>query len=180
MKVSVDRIWTSTLLCVLLTLVGSCSTMTKNTYMTGEVVLVGGQYQDKTWDESLVLKRSSWFKELTMYFDVLYAHIDKESPFYRWFSEDEKLSLEECVDIIITSSYAFRPRDISKSMFKLEMAKYGYEAFALNGFERNLRMHPDFARYQMGVYSTHAFCRRGMSSKKMAIQFPGFKEVYLN
>ncbi len=162
-----------------LILMSSCSTMTKNTYMNGEITLEGGRVEGKSWEDELILKRSSWFKELTMYFDVLYAHVNQDSPFYDWFSTSEKHSLKECVDVIVTSTYAFRPRDISRTMFREEMAKYGYEPIALNSFEQNLRMHPDFARFQMGVYSAHAYCRKGMKTADISIFFPGFKEVNL-
>ena len=157
----------------------SCSTMTKNTHMNGEIILEGGRVDGKTWGDELILKRSSWFKELTMYFDVLYAHVNQDSPFYDWFSDFEKASLKDCVDIIVTSTYAFRPRDISRTMFRGEMEKYGYTSVGLNTFEQNLRMHPDFARFQMGVYSAHAYCRKGVKKSEISIFFPGFKEVSL-
>ena len=165
---------------LLLSFICSCSTMTKNLHLDGELTLSGGRSGTKTWDDELVLKRSSWFKELTMYYDILYTHIDETSPFYNWFSLEEKATLQECVDIIVLSAYAFRPRDISKTMFRMEMAKYGYESFTLNTFEKNIRMHPDYARFQMGVYSTYAFCRKGIKAEKISIEFPGFKEVYLD
>ncbi len=167
-------------LSLLLLILVSCSTMTKNAFMKGDLTLKGGVSRDKRWEDSLVMTRASWFKELTMYFDVFYTHIDDTSPFYNWFSESEKDTLKGCVDIIVTASYAFRPRDISKTMFRDEMEKFGYTGFTLNEFERNLRMHPDFARYQMGVYSTHAYCRKGMQAKNIVIGFPGFDQVNLD
>lgn len=167
-------------LSLLLLLLMSCSTMTKNAFMKGDLTLEGGVSRDHRWDDHLVMTRASWFKELTMYFDVFFAHIDDSSPFYSWFSESEKASLKDCVDIIVTSSYAFRPRDISRTMFRDEMAKFGYTPIALNEFERNLRMHPDFARYQMGVYSAHAYCRKGMQASDIVIGFPGFDQVSLD
>lgn len=164
----------------LLFLIVSCSTMTKNLVMKGDFSLKGGRNYEMQWQDSLVFKRTSWYKELTMYFDVAYTHIDAKSPFYNWFSELEKNELKDCIDIIITAEYAFRPRDISKGMFKQEVLRFGYESFVVNDFERNLRMHPDFSRFQTGVYSTHAFCRRGIQAKPIAIVFPGFKKVMLD
>ncbi len=167
-------------LSLLLLVLVSCSTMTKNASMKGDLTLEGGVNGEKRWEENLVFKRASWFKELTMYFDVFYTRIDDSSPFYNWFSQSEKDSLKECVDIIVTSTYAFRARDISKTMFRDEMQKFGYSPITLNTFERNLRMHPDFARYQMGVYSAHAYCRKGMQTRKIVIGFPGFDQVHLD
>jgi len=164
----------------ILLLIFSCSTMTKNLFVKGSFSLRGGRKHEVQWQDSLVFKRASWYKELTMYFDVAYTHIDAKSPFYNWFSNNEKEELKDCIDIIITAEYAFRPRDISKGMFKKEVLRFGYESFVVNDFERNLRMHPDFSRFQTGVYSTHAFCRRGMLSRAVAITFPGFETVLLD
>lgn len=84
------------------------------------------------------------------------------------------------MDILITAEYAFRPRDISKGMFKQEVERYGYKSLSVPDFERNLRMHPDFSRFQTGVYSTHAFCRKGMQAKPIVITFPGFERHTLD
>lgn len=154
----------------------SCSSLSKNAVVEGHFVLKGGVFGDQEWEDELVFKRTSWFKELTLYFDFIAAKVDQNSPFYQWFSEMEKAAINECVDYFVAVTYAFKPRDISVTMFKEEMKKYGYMAQAVPRFEQNLNMHPDFSRFNINLYNTYLYCRTAPSKGLPIIQFPGFKK----
>ena len=157
----------------------SCSTLDKNLIKRGTYRIGGGVHNSEKWEDDLLLKRISWFKELTLSFDLLETKIGKESPFYRWFSEDEKEMLDQCIDSHVVVTYAWSPMQISRTSFFSAMEEQGYERISIPTFQKNLQMHPHFARLNISLYKTHALCRKRLSSSKLMLRFPGFKETSL-
>lgn len=157
----------------------SCSTLNKNLVKEGTYDIKGGVYKNMKWDESLTFKRVSWFKELTLTFDIFMTQIKKESPFYVWFSEDEKKLVESCLDSRIVLTYAWDPMQISREGFFAEAEKMGYERLSVPNFHSNVKMHPNFARINVYLYKTSLLCRKRLGSESLAITFPGFNTVLL-
>jgi len=151
----------------------------KNLIKRGQYRIGGGVHNDLKWEDDLFFTRISWFKELTLSFDLLETQIGKESPFYNWFSEDEKEMLNACIDSHVVVTYAWSPMQISRTSFFTAMEAQGYERIAIQTFQKNLQMHPHFARLNIGLYKTHALCRKKISGGKLMLRFPGFKEVGL-
>ena len=164
---------------LILTSIVSCSTLDKNLIKRGQYRIGGGVHHGQKWEQELLFNRISWFKELTLSFDLLESQVSKDSPFYNWFSEDEKDMLNSCVDSHVVVTYAWSPMQISRPSFFVAMAEQGYERVAIPTFQKNLQMHPHFARLNIGLYKTHALCRKKISPGKLMLRFPGFNEIPL-
>lgn len=162
-----------------LAILASCSTLNKNMIKKGTYTISGGVYQNQKWEDSLDFNRVSWFKELTLTFDVFLTTIDKGSPFYNWFSEDEKKLVSSCVDSKVSLTYAWDPMQVSRENFYAEMEKIGYERLSIPHFHNNMKMHPNFARVNVYLYKTSLLCRKKLSGEKLVISFPGWNSVTL-
>lgn len=145
----------------------------------GEYTISGGVFENQKWESSLDFERTSWFKELTLTFDVFLAKIDKASPFYQWFSEDEKKMVESCLDSRVSLTYAWDPMQVSRSSFYDELEKQGYERLSIPTFHSNVKMHPNFARINVYLYKTSLICRKKLGSEKLIVSFPGWNTVTL-
>jgi hypothetical protein len=157
----------------------NCSTLDKNLIKRGEYRIGGGVHNSSKWEDDLMFTRISWFKELTLSFDLLEAQVGKESPFYNWFSEDEKEMLGECIESHIVVTYAWSPMQISRTSFFTAMEAQGFSRISIPTFQKNLQMHPNFARLNISLYKTDALCRKKISSGKLMLRFPGFKQTSL-
>ncbi len=157
----------------------SCSTLNKNMTKKGSYTLGGGVYKDQRWSDDLDFTRVSWFKELTLTFDIFYTKIEKSSPFYQWFSDDEKKMVESCLDNYVILTYAWDPMQISREGFFAEIEKKGYERLSIPNFHQNVKMHPNFARINVYLYKTNLICRRGLKKEELVISFPGFNSLKL-
>jgi hypothetical protein len=168
-----------TLLISLILFLGSCTTLNKNLVKEGSYDISGGVYKNMKWDDSLTFKRVSWFKELTLTFDVFYTPVPKESPFYSWFSEDEKKLMSKCVDSLVALTYAWDPMQISRNDFYTRAEELGYERLSIPHFHSQVKMHPNFARINVYLYKTSLLCRKNLGAEKLVISFPGFSSVTL-
>jgi len=145
----------------------------------GSYTIGGGVFQNQKWDQDLDFKRISWFKELTLTFDLFLTEVDKGSPFYQWFSEDEKKMVQSCVDSKVVLTYAWDPMQISRERFFDELDKQGYERLSIPNFHSHVKMHPNFARINVYLYKTHLICRKSLKSDKVLVAFPGWNTVTL-
>ncbi len=157
----------------------SCSTLNKNMVKIGTYDISGGVFENLKWDTSLTFKRISWFKELTLTFEIFMTTVTKDSPFYVWFSEDEKRMVESCLDNKIVLTYAWDPMQISREGFYAEVEKLGYERMSIPNFHSHVKMHPNFARINVYLYKTSLICRKKIGDQKLVISFPGFNSVTL-
>ena len=132
-----------------------------------------------TWSEDLEMKRISWFTELTLLFDSIYATIPEESKFLSWFTEDETARLRNCSEKLVTMNYSLDAEKISHQMFKSKLRGYTYEEVSAPNFVKSLKSHPDFSEFSLSLYKVKVFCRVNKSNDKISITFPNFEEVVL-
>ena len=158
-------------------LLTSCSTLNKNMIKKGAFAIDGGVYKTLKWDSKLKFDRVSWFKELTLMFDVFLTSVKKEDPFYEWFSEGEKLLVSSCLDAKVVLTYSWDPMQISRGSFFSEAEKYGYERYSIPDFHSNVKMHPNFARINVYLYKTALLCRKKLTPENLVVTFPGWNTV---
>lgn len=164
----------------ILALFSSCSHLSENLNKRGEVRLKGGYYGSAKWSDDLTFKRISWYKGLTLSFDLLHTKIDRSSRFYQWFSTSEKDSLARCKEYYIVAAYAHDDRLVSISDFISAANKSGYDHFNLSQFADYLKMHPDAGNLATNSYKFYGLCLRSASDGDyIRIQFPGFKEIII-
>jgi hypothetical protein len=156
----------------------SCSNLSKNLVKKGTLVFHSGKAQDRVWDDDLNFYRLSWFKELTLYFDVLYVKLDQSSPFTNWLSATEKDFLVKCKEPWIILTYAHDSDLISPSMFFEQIERKGFTKYVLNDFSRSLKMHPDYEKMSLVLHKVHGLCGEG-NFLSNEVNFPGFETVAL-
>ena len=162
----------------------SCSSLSKNMVKKGDLVLRGGIYENQQWQDNYVFHRTSWFKELTLTFDILLAPITEDLPWFVWLSRSNKERIKRCPDARILLTYSWNPNffigatTIPHQTAYQQFEEQGFEVFALTSFESHLRMHPNFEYLSLQLYKTVGICA-GRKVDKIKINMPGFKETLL-
>ena len=157
----------------------SCSLTGKNFIQTDDFKLYGGATSGDRWDEALVFKRASWYLEVTLIFDALYAEITPESKFYSWFSTAEKISLKKCEKSFLTLFYSKNSDRVSKNDFIAQAKSTGLDQIIVNDFKKALKLHPQYIANSFQLYDVSVFCRRDNATKPLKIEFPNFDPVFL-
>ncbi len=161
--------------------ISSCANLSKNRIYQGSFILSNGQVTEKYWKEDLEFKRSSWYFELTMYFDIMIGQLKEDSGFNNWMTETERLALNSCVEKYITLSYRLDSDKISDKSFFAQMEKQGLTQIILPDFGNQVKLHPDFERLGLREYNVYFLCRRGPGSgNPIKVNFPSFKEGIIN
>ena len=167
------------ILCFLLV---GCSRLSKNQIKQDDVLLIGGRYEGKIWETPLPLKRTSWFQELTLMFDLYWGKLDSKSPFYSWFSELEKDNIKDCREFYVGFSYENDTRTLDKKSFFKKLEKIGIERTPIPNFEDHLKVHPDFGPLSLRLYEVNGFCLSKNKSlpAKWTFIFNGYDPISLN
>ncbi|MFW5872194.1 MAG: hypothetical protein ACOCUT_03720 [bacterium] len=145
-----------------------------------EVEFKGGVLRAKVWEENMTFHRVTWFKELAMMFDAWLYPVDKDSPFYQWFSESERGLISSCNDFIVTITYALPSSVLNQRMFKNIMQENGYLHYSIPDFSNHLKAHPDYVKWTLHKYKIGGFCLNGPKPEQLQLNFPGFKQATLN
>lgn len=157
----------------------SCSNLSKNMVKDGSFSITSGRVGKYKWNDSLVFNRVSWYHELTLLLDTMYVNIDEKSPFYNWFSLDEKTRISDCREKLVLISYALDSKRLSQAALKNKIKDYGYEDISVTQFATSLRSHPDFERLSLNLYKVDFFCKKTKQVDDMFITFPNYDEIKL-
>jgi len=161
---------------IFLALFSACSNMSQNLTMGDSSIISGGVFEDREWDETMKFRRMTWFKELSMLFDVRLAELNLDSPFANWMTEDEKKTVRDCGHFLISLSYALDSKRLSQSMYKKQMVKNGYRPIYLPNFSTHLKLHPDYSKSTLKLYRIVGYCSPNIARNEVSISFPGYKD----
>ena len=155
-----------------------CSSATKNQINQNQFFIREGSYQNTKWSDNLVFKRTSWFQEISMLFDVLSSEINSSSPFFEWFSAFEKSEIQKCEHFVLILSYHLTDTRLADGMFVRELKKSGYQVIEIPHFKDNLKLHPDYLNELLEHYKIRGACRKTSSDQSgLIISFPGYTPV---
>lgn len=159
----------------------SCAHRGKTIISEGDWYLKGGQFSSYEWKDSLKFERVSWYKELTLIYDVMYVRLTKTSPFYDWLSNSEKSTLAACKDSYVVLQYSFDNKKVSHGMFTESAKNSGFNKVSLTGFNSQLKLHAQYEADSLNLYKANAYCQKeaGPMGDKLTLVFPGFKNIIL-
>lgn len=143
----------------------------------GSLALRGGKADGAAWDESLVLRRASWYSEALLLYDLLHAEVGPSSPFSGWLSPAERRGLDRCSPGLVVMAYAMDGARISHQDLLRAARAQGFERTALPVFRARARTHPDFRRHALHLYDVHGLCARPGSPGSFTVSFPNFDPV---
>jgi hypothetical protein len=162
--------------------ISACSSLSKNFVQEGSLRVKGGVSRSIEWRDVLVFKRLSWYKELTLLFDLAIAKVDKDSHFTKWFSASELETISKCSEAYVGVTYALDNKKISIPMFQAELKGAGFTEYPVPDFEKELRLHPDFEVLSLQLYRVSVLCRSGetLGTGPLLLRFPGFNQVSID
>ncbi|OUR96342.1 hypothetical protein A9Q84_08275 [Halobacteriovorax marinus] len=155
----------------------SCSFTKRNLVQRDEFEIYGGSAHGKSWDDSLTLKRASWYLEMTMAFDLLVTEIDDSSEFFNWFSTSEKVAINKCKKSYLAIYYSNDNDYISKKDFLANVKKRGLDEIVVNGFVSAFRLHHQYVLNSFKLYKTSVLCSRDTTHKEFIIEFANYPSV---
>ena len=146
-------------------------------FKEGNFSLKGGRFLEKKWQNKIIFKRYSWYKDLSLSFEILLGEIKKDSNFYSWISPENKEEIKKCEKLFISLIYY---PDKHKKLYKLisqKLDKKGLKRVNLKRMEENLKMHPDLDQFFYHNYINQIFCSKVKKSIEVEAQLPGFEDV---
>lgn len=161
----------------------SCAMGPANSTKQTHISVTGGNYQQKSWDDSLVFKRTSWFMGATMAYDILITKLDKNSPFSYWLESDQDKFANECSEVYIALIYSYIGSinlDIqSTARITKQISDIGFEEIAAASFRNNIGAHNVFNMWHLGHHKIAGFCYKKLSGapQEIPVAMPGFKTI---
>lgn len=164
------------LIILLLTSIVSCaSNQSRRPVFRSEVVLKGGDYQDKNWKEKIVFKRISWFQDATLMQEILVADLKKGSPFEAWLG-GQKLEYDRCNQFFVSLLYADINASPKENHLSAELKGNKLSEQAILDFSRQLKAHPAFVDYKLQSHKIVGWCHQGTSNLgELMVTLPGYK-----
>ena len=164
----------------LMTLLGSCANLSKNSVKEGELVVRNGIAGSQKWYENLSLKRVSWLHELTLQFDLIIGNVSPQSGFNFWFSKEELEVVNKCADFRVVLAYSQDTKIIPYSYLNEQLEQAGFKKIDLIHFKKHFLQHPDAEMNSLRLYQLYGVCRAEKLDKPLIFNFPGFSEKSIN
>jgi hypothetical protein len=146
-----------------------------------DVRLIGGVYGHKKWDDSFVLKRTSFYDGARLLHDVLIAKLEKSSPFYAWLGKQKSIFVD-CNEFYIALFYKDMNlfRGVPISYMRDQIIEAGFNEVSVQDFSYYLREHYAFKQWGLVDHKVFAYCNRsGVKTQKIHMTMPGFERVNL-
>lgn len=169
-------------LLLMVLLLNSCATtsLSRNLVKSGTFELRGGVADKTRWETPLMFKRTSWYQELTLVYDLMITEIDNRSPFYKWFTPREIDSIKSCKRFYTLLVYSQDYLKIDHVHLRGELAKVGLVEVVITDFANQVRLHPDFEQFSLKHYKVKGFCaEREVESRDIYVSFPGFNSEHV-
>jgi len=158
----------------------SCSILSKNMFKKGHISFYGGRSSNKSWADKLILKRFSWFQELSLIADFSWTELERTSNFFNWISEGEIEKISSCNKIYVSFFYSSDEKEGLENIFFNQMRSKYLTEIKLEGFEENIKMHPNYNGLSLNFYKFKSFCLKEGQKSQVFVSLPGFNKVRLN
>jgi hypothetical protein len=149
-------------------------------FKKGKISFYGGRSSNKSWRDKLILKRFSWFQEISLVLDFTWTELERTSQFFNWISEGELEKLNTCNKIYIGFFYSPDEKKGLENIFFNQIKSKHLTEIKLEGFEENIKMHPDYNGLSLSFYKFKSFCSKESQESQIFVSLPGFNKVHLN
>ncbi len=148
-----------------------------NRIQKGNVKFPGGVYRDKTWDDTLVFKRTSFFQGAKLYHDVLITELGKDSPFRAWLGSDRS-EADKCQKFYVTMVYKSLVGAVSRQKIFRQIEGLQLRPIFISDFAENIQEHYITDEMRLYGYKLKGFCQLASGDlDSINISLPGFSEV---
>ncbi|MCO4754225.1 MAG: hypothetical protein KC478_07070 [Bacteriovoracaceae bacterium] len=148
----------------------------QNRVQTNEVIVPGGVYKDKTWDDRLNFKKVSFFQGANIYYEILIGEVEKGSPFYSWMGNNENQALA-CDEFYVVMLYRNPTKDINHASVVEQLRGPNREIIEIPSFKRNFQEHFIASEMNFKGHVVKGLCDRSMGKlDELSIFIPGFEQ----
>jgi len=154
----------------------SCSSMSEKQVMSGQIRLDQGRKVGEVWNDSLSLKRKTWFHGMKIEFDNYFGHITKDSKFMNWFGEAELAFFNDCSTIVLSLTntnfhHVFANHDIVNQMSLNNFSKISAPVFI-----KNFKLHPEYRHWNLSMYEPKLFCST-QKINSLTLSIPSYEKT---
>lgn len=139
-------------------------------------VIKGGQSGNATWNDSLKIKRTSWFHKANLLYEINIAQVPLDSPFLGWLDVNERSITKKCKQILWVIDYYYDLRRAQPNYVKNLLSESGYVDLAVPNFNKNFLNHPDTGSFSNKSYKMQLFCNESKVYSGITATIPGFKQ----
>ena len=161
---------------ILCWLVSACSTMDTNYVKRSVHHVKGGKSRTSEWKEELTFKRTSWYYQASLLYEINIAQIAPDSAFLNWFDDGELSSVKGCKQLLWVIDYAYDGRRVQKNYVKNILSNKGFVDISAPNFEKNFINHPDTPLMTNRNYKMQLFCHQSTTMNEIYATIPGFNE----
>lgn len=159
-------------------LVSSCSHLSNNLVSRDNFYISSGRHEDKKWEDQWKGKRISWFRELTLFSDIMLFPLEEQSPFFAWVDESTRETIKKCESAYLAIFYTFDSDIFSQVNFKEELLRDNQVSlFSVSRIKSYFKGHAAYDDNNFRVYRFTGICRKTADSLTLAI--PGFNREKL-
>jgi hypothetical protein len=138
------------------------------------IKLNGGVYNDKAWKDKLIFKRTSFFQDSNMVYDILITGLKKDSPFFSWLGSD-KPNIQKCSQLKVVLLYADVNTQKNTQYLVSEIEKSGLREMIILDFSHQFKAHQNAQDWNLTKHRVVGFCARNAKKIDISLNLPGFK-----
>jgi len=161
---------------LLIVVISCASHRARKNIAYGKITIHGGVYENKEWSDKLTFKRTSWYQEASMEYDLMLTKLEETSPFASWMGSDQKY-LKECKEFYISLIYAHVTASTPVSFMVDQLEKSGLKRIGVRNFTENLSAHDNWTDWRLSQYKVFGFCRPADSVEDIVVSVPGFMSI---
>jgi hypothetical protein len=167
-------------LTVIFSVMISCTSMSSlNKVLQSDVPFSGGVGSEKEWNDTLKLRRTSWYYEATMTNDLFVGELSKESPFVEWLGTAKKNMLSDCKQFFIAIYRIHNFRRAAKGRLLKPISDKGLREINIVEFKAHMKSHPTFTGLHLDTYQVTGFCsdKNIPHIDAISIDLPAFRAI---
>lgn len=157
---------------------GCATNKSRRVVSVNKLHLVGGVYEDKSWNDKLEFVRLSFYQDATMVNEVLLTHLDGKTPFYNWLGVDSE-SIKDCQQFMVALVYADINSKHNSQFLISQIEKSGIKEVSLLDFSHHFKAHQNAQDWNLTKHKVIGLCGKTKHGSQISINLPGFKTQVL-
>ncbi len=158
-------------------LIVSCGNLTTNLVDEESFYLRNAFVEGEKVNAEFKFQRYSWYKEMSLAYDMMLTKIDSGSKLYGWLSESSKKDVQQCSEFYVGLLYSLENKYISHRNVTKQMDTQGGEEQVIPDFYQNFKNHPDYEAKSLQLYRVRGFCFKNPITKDIVLKLPGYRNV---
>ena len=135
-----------------------------------------GHFNGEIKKTKLSFDSFSWYKELSLFYDIKLAPMTPQWPHFQWLSPSSQERVRKCKRFYVAFLYSKSPKYISHAFVRERIKEQGGQWQLISSFVQSLKMHPDYESTSLRAYRVRGLCL-AQAAKEVVLAIPGYPVV---